>query len=118
MANSTALSGYWPYLYILIAGWLATDIWRWLGVLIGNRLLEDSLWLIWVRAVATALVAAIISRLILFPLGALADTPVSLRVLAVAIGFLAFLAFRQRVIVGILVSEAVLFGGVWVLSNG
>jgi hypothetical protein len=33
---------WWPYAFIAVAGWLATDIWRWLGVLIGNRLKEDS----------------------------------------------------------------------------
>jgi hypothetical protein len=101
----------WPYLFIAVAGWLATDVWRWLGVLLGNRLLDDSVLLIWVRAVATALVAAVIARLILFPAGALEATPVALRIGAAAVGFLAFLAFRQRVIVGILVSEAVLFAG-------
>ena len=26
---------WWPYLFIAIAGWLGTDIWRWLGVLVG-----------------------------------------------------------------------------------
>jgi hypothetical protein len=64
---------WWPYLFIAIAGWLATDIWRWLGVLVGNRLSEESAALTWVRAVATALVAGVIAKLILYPTGALQE---------------------------------------------
>ncbi len=101
----------WPYLFIAVAGWIATDVWRWLGVLIGNRLSQDSAMLIWVRAVATSLVAAVIARLVLFPSGALEGTPMALRVGATAIGFLAFLITGQRVFVGIITAEIILFGG-------
>ncbi len=109
---------WWPYVMIVVAGWLATDIWRWLGVLVGARLREDSEILMWVRAVATALVAGVISRLILFPTGALAASPMSLRIAAAAIGFTAFLFSRQKVVVGVLTAEAVLVSGWLVLSIG
>tara|TARA_R110000751_G_scaffold180038_2_gene286475 strand:+ start:17979 stop:18335 length:357 start_codon:yes stop_codon:yes gene_type:complete len=104
----------WPFVFIAVAGWLATDIWRWLGVLLGNRIAEDSVVLIWVRAVATALVAAVVSRLILFPSGALAATPMGLRIVATLVGFIAFLIFGQRIIVGVLVAEAALLVGLFV----
>ena len=29
---------WWPYAMIVVAGWLATDVWRWLGVLFSGRL--------------------------------------------------------------------------------
>ena len=29
---------WWPFVFIAVGGWLATDIWRWLGVMAGNRL--------------------------------------------------------------------------------
>ncbi|MEX3009131.1 AzlD domain-containing protein [Hoeflea sp. TYP-13] len=106
----------WPYLFIAIAGWLATDIWRWLGVLLGNRISEDSVWLIWVRSVATALVAAVVARLILFPTGVLEATPVSLRIAAVATGFVVFLIARQKIFAGILTAEAVLLGGIYLMQ--
>lgn len=111
MQPSEFFGAWWPYIFIAVAGWLATDVWRWLGVLIGNRLLDDSLALIWVRAVATALVAAVIARLILFPTGALEATPMALRVVATMVGFGAFIVSRQRVVVGIVAAEAVLIGG-------
>ncbi|MCY0146702.1 AzlD domain-containing protein [Hoeflea sp. G2-23] len=102
---------WWPYLFILIAGWIATDIWRWLGVLIGNRLKQESAALVWVRAVATALVAAVIAKLILYPTGELKNVSVALRLFAVAIGFSAFLIGGKRIWIGIVVAVGVLIGG-------
>jgi hypothetical protein len=102
---------WWPYLFILFAGWLATDIWRFLGVFIGGRVAEDSDAMVLVRTIATALVAAVIANLIVFPGGALAGTPMALRLGAAAAGFAAYLAFRHSMLAGIVVSEAVLVGG-------
>ncbi|QFT31884.1 AzlD domain-containing protein [Roseibium porphyridii] len=102
---------WWPFLMILVAGWLATDVWRWLGVFAGGRLREDGELLIWVRCVATALVAGLISKLILFPQGVLAETPMWLRLAATAFGFAAFLGSRQRVVIGVLAAEAFLLIG-------
>lgn len=99
---------WWPYVFILIAGALATDVWRFLGVYLGGRLSEESDLLVLVRAVATALVAAVIGNLVVSPGGALAATPLLLRMGAIAAGFVAYLALGRRIIVGILVAEAVL----------
>ena len=112
----TALEAWWPYLFIAIAGWLATDLWRWLGVLAGNRLKEDSELLNWVRAVATALVAGVIARLILYPTGVLEQSPLWLRIGAVAAGGLAFFLSRQKPAVGIATSVAVLAAGLYALG--
>ena len=38
---------WWPYLFILIAGFAATDVWRFLGVYLGGRVSEDSELLGW-----------------------------------------------------------------------
>lgn len=104
-------SWWWSYLFIAIAGWLATDIWRWLGVLVGNRLKQDSAALTWVRAVATALLAAVISKLILYPSGELQAVPVELRLIAVSAGFAAFLLFGKRIWIAIVVAVGLLIGG-------
>ena len=104
-------AGWWPYVFIFVAGVLATEIWRWLGVAAGDALREDSQALIMVKACATALVAAVVGQLTLFPAGELAATPAWLRVAAAALGWLAFLLARKSVLVGVLTAEAVLFGG-------
>ncbi|KKX33653.1 AzlD domain-containing protein [Rhizobium sp. LC145] len=107
---------WWSYLVIAVAGFLATDIWRWLGVLTGNRLNEDSEALHWVRAVATALVMAVTAKLIVFPTGTLAGSPLWLRLAAAGLGFVAFLLSGQKVGVGVAVSMALLASGLWWLG--
>lgn len=104
---------WWPFLFILLAGWLATDFWRFLGVVLGGRMEEGSDLLVLVRAVATALVAAVVGNLIVFPGGALAATPLALRVGAAALGFAAYLGGGRRMIVGIVTAEAILCLGLW-----
>jgi Branched-chain amino acid transport protein (AzlD). len=108
---------WWPYLFILVAGWLATDFWRFLGVYLGGRISEDSELLVFVRSIATALVAAVIANLVVFPNGALAAVPLFFRILAALIGFLAYLAFGKRVIVGIAIGEIALGAGM-LLTQG
>ncbi|MFN3320670.1 branched-chain amino acid transport [Rhizobium sp. TH135] len=108
------IEDYWPYVVIIVAGWLATDFWRWMGVLAGNRLQEGSEALNWVRAVATALVMAVTAKLVVFPTGALEASPLWLRLAAAGIGFAAFLLSGQRVIVGVVVPLAILGAGlIW-----
>jgi hypothetical protein len=104
---------WWPYLFILVAGFAATDFWRFLGVYLGGRLSEDSDLLVLVRTMATALVAAVIGNLIVFPGGALAHTPAILRVAAAALGFAVYLASGKRMVVGILTAEMVLALGLY-----
>ena len=108
--------GWWTYVVIVIAGFLATDIWRWMGVLIGHRLNEDSEALYWVRAVATSLVMAVTAKLIVFPTGTLANSPLWLRLAAAGIGFVVFLGTGKRVVVGVLVPIAILIVGLLFLQ--
>lgn len=102
---------WWPYLFILLAGGLATDAWRFLGVYFGGRISEESDAIVFVRCIATALVAAVIGNLVVFPSGELAATPLALRLGAVAAGFAAYLLMRKSVLAGIAVAEAVLLAG-------
>lgn len=108
-------SWWWPYVFIVLAGWAVTDGWRFMGVYLGGRMSEDSELLILVRCVATAFVAAVIGNLLLFPAGALGDTPLWLRLLAACLGFVAFMLARKSVITGIIVAEATLIGGMLLL---
>lgn len=107
---------YWQIVYIGVAGWIATDMWRWLGVLVGNRLKDGSIALLWVRATATSLVAAVIAKLILQPTGALSEFNIYLRVAAVVIGFIAFQLTGKRIIVGCGVALLVLLVGNWAIN--
>jgi hypothetical protein len=111
MTFSSIDQWWWPFLFILVAGWLATDSWRFLGVYFGGRISESSDILVLVRTIATALVAAVIGNLIVFPSGTLASAPMALRIGAVAVGFAAYLLCGRRVLVGIAAAEIVLGAG-------
>ena len=102
---------WWPFLFVLIAGGLATDVWRFLGVHFGGRISEESEALVFVRAVATALVAAVIGNLVVFPSGSLAETALALRIGAAVAGFAVYLVSGKRMLVGIVAGEAVLIAG-------
>ena len=101
-----SLGGLAPYAAIVLYAALPTHVWRWLGVALAGRLDERSEVLAWVRAVATAMVAALIARLVLFPSGALAEVAVLYRVAAAGAGFAVYLASGKRLLLGILVAEA------------
>jgi len=103
--------GLWPYLVLVLVGFLPNEVWRWLGIVVSRGLDESSEIVVWVRAVATALLAGVIAKITLFPPGALATVPASVRIAAVVIGFLGFLALRRSVFAGVAIGEAVLVAG-------
>lgn len=109
-----SFGGLWPYLFILLAGALPTHVWRWIGVLAGGALRDEGQALIWVKGVATALLASVISQLVLFPAGSLAASPMWLRIAAMAFGWIVFWFARRSVLAGVVAGEALLFGG-WTL---
>ena len=113
MTFSSFDAWWWPYLFIVLAGWVTTDGFRFLGVYFGGRIAEDSQALVLVRTLATALVAAVIGNLVVFPSGALAEAPLSLRLVAVAAGFAGYLLMGRRVLAGILAGEAALLAGLY-----
>ena len=109
--NALVESGLWPYLLVIVAAYLPTDVWRWLAVIFARRLDEESELMIFVRAVATALVAGVIARLVLFPTGDLVTIPLAIRIGAVAGGFLVYFVARRSMLTGVLAGEAIMVAG-------
>jgi hypothetical protein len=108
---SAALPDLWPYLLLLLVGFLPNEVWRALGLVLARGLNEDSELVVWSRAVATAIIAGVIAKLIVFSSGALENVPLALRIGAAACGFVAFLLARRSVFAGVLAAEIVLLGG-------
>ena len=106
-----ALGELGPYLFVILLGFLPTDVWRWLAVLFARRLDEDSELMILVRGVATALVAGVIMRLVLIPTGDLVAVPLAIRIGAVAGGFLVYFLARRSTLIGVLAGEAIMIAG-------
>jgi len=69
-----------------------------------------------VKAVATALIAALVSKFVFFPTGAMAEVPLWLRAGAMASGFAAYLIARRSMVAGTIVCELILAGGVYWLD--
>jgi hypothetical protein len=103
------------YLVLILVGFLPNEVWRMLGVVLARGLDEDSEILVWVRAVATAVLAGVVAQLIFFSAGALAAVPLTVRVAAALAGFVAFLSIRRSVLAGVAVGEAVLLAGTLLL---
>jgi Branched-chain amino acid transport protein (AzlD) len=113
-----SVQDFWPYAVVAMCGFLPTEIWRVLGVVLGKGFAEDSEAIIFIRMIATGLVAAVVAKLLLSPIGALAHVPVSVRVGAVLVGIVATLASKRSVLIGLLAGEVVFVTAAFLLSRG
>ena len=112
----SALSGEYAWLALIVAGFLPSEAWRWLGVAFARGLDEGSEIVVWVRAVATAILAGVIAKLTIFAPGVLATVPTPVRLSAVVAGFLAFTLIRRSVFAGVLAGEAALIVGALIFA--
>ncbi len=108
---NAVVSELWPYLLLVLLGYLPNEVWRALGLVLARGLNEDSEVVMWSRAVATAILAGVIAKLIVFPPGALTAIALPVRVGAAVCGFLAFLLAKRSVFVGVVAGEAALLLG-------
>jgi branched-subunit amino acid transport protein len=98
---SALQDGYGGYLLLILIGFLVHEPWRWLGLFLGRNLSTDSEIFHWVRAVATALVAGLVIRLILFPAGALVGVSLAMRLTAFAAAIIAFFLAKRSMGLGV-----------------
>jgi hypothetical protein len=112
---SLTASPLWPYVVLVLVGFLPNEIWRLIGFVLARGVDPGSEILVWFRAIATAVLAAVIAKLIFFAPGALATVPLSVRVTALIAGFAGFLVLRRSVFAGVAVGEAVLIAGAFLV---
>jgi branched-subunit amino acid transport protein len=104
----TTIAPLWPYLVLILVGFLPSEMWRALGVVVSRGLDDRSEIIVWVRAVATTLLAAVVMKLLLMPTGALAAAPLSARFGAVLVGIAVYFLARRSVIAGVIAGELIL----------
>ncbi len=114
---TAALAELWPFLVLITVGFLPNEIWRALGLVLARGLNEDSEIVMWSRAVATATLAGVIAKLLLFSNGSLAAIPLSVRLGAAVIGFIVFLVARRSVFAGVAAGEVLLLAGGYLFAN-
>jgi hypothetical protein len=104
------------YVLLVLVGFLPNEVWRMLGLVVARGIDEESRLFAWARAVATAVLAGVIAKIVLFAPGALAGVPAAIRLGAIACGFVGFLVVRRSVFAGVLAGEIVLVGGAALFS--
>jgi branched-subunit amino acid transport protein len=97
----------WPYVVVLV-GAVATYLWRALGVAMSGRIKPDSPFLDLVAYIAYALLAALVARMILLPIGPLQGTGLATRLAAAAVAVAVFFAFRRNLLAGVVAGGAAL----------
>jgi hypothetical protein len=102
-----------PYLALVLVGFLPNEFWRVLGLMLVRGLDETSQVIVWVRAVATAMLAGVLAQLVLASTGALAAVPLGVRIGAACVGIVAFMIARRSVFAGVLAGELALLAGAY-----
>lgn len=95
----------WIHLAAAVA---ATYCWRFFGVVASRQMASDSPLILWVRAVATALIAALVVRFVYAPSGLLSETAFSSRAVALLAAVVGYFALGKRIEAGV-ASAAVVF---------
>jgi hypothetical protein len=102
-----------PYLALILFGFLPSEIWRALAVVVARRVDEDSELFLFVRSVATVLLVGVVVKIVLLPSRELAAAPVWARGGALAVAAAAFFATRRSVFAAIVAGEAVVILSAW-----
>ena len=114
---SATLHDLGPVLALMLFGFLPNEVWRLVGLMLVRGLDERSQIIVWVRAVATAMLAGVLAQLILSTSGPLSSIPVSVRIGAAVLGFVAFLIAKRSVFAGVLTGEAAILLGTYLLGS-
>src|SRR5262245_60477668 len=110
-ARGAQMSELHAYALLVLVGFLPSEIWRVLGLVAARGVADESELFMWVRAVAIAVLAGVIAKIILFPPGTLASVPLVIRLIAIVCGFAAFVIVRRSVLAGVVAGEVVLMLG-------
>ena len=82
-----------PWAVVLLA-FIATLIWRIFGVVLANAIGTERFIMVWINALAYAMVAGVLMLIMVYPSGSLANTPLDYRLGALGLGVLCMLTFE------------------------
>lgn len=80
---------------------LATYLWRFLGALFSRRIDPDGAVFQWVTCVSYAMLAGLIARMVILPVGSLDGVPLWIRLAGIVVGMGVFFLARRQVLVGV-----------------
>jgi hypothetical protein len=102
-----------PYLALILFGFLPSEVWRALAVVVARRIDENSEAFLFVRSVATVLLVGVVAKIVFLPSRELAAAPVWARCAAFAVAGAAFFAMRRSVFAAVVAGEATVILAVW-----
>ncbi len=109
---------YWLWLTLAVAGTAANEIWRLAGVVLSRGVDPRSPVVLWVKDVSTALVAALVARMLIAPAGALAGIADPVRFVAFAIAILVYLVSKRRLALALACGEAAFLAMQFITAGG
>lgn len=101
-----------PWIAIFLAA-AATYASRMLGVMLSGRVAAESRVIEWITCVTYALLAGLVARMIVLPIGSLDEVQPWVRLLATAIGLGAFFAFKRNIAAGVTAGTLSLIALIW-----
>lgn len=90
-------SAWWGWAILILAA-AGTYAWRGLGVLLSGKLDQNSALFRWITCVTYAMVASLVIRIIVLPVGVLAQVPLAYRITAAGTAF-AIMVMRRNALV-------------------
>lgn len=102
-------------LALVLAAAAVTFLWRALGAALASRIDTEGPLFRWIACVSYATVAGLISRMAVLPTGEIADTPLVLRVGAIAIGFAVFFLAKRNLLLAAAAGAGSFAAGLWLL---
>lgn len=106
-----------PYVALVVFGFLPSEIWRWLAIILAKDLQPDSEILVFVRAMATALLAGVTAKVLFYPPGALASVAGFARFGAVGLGLALYFAAGRSILAGFIGGLGALLAAALVLAG-
>lgn len=100
--SSIAEFGWWAILLFVV---LATYFWRGLGVLLAGHVSQNSELFKWLSTVTYALVGALTFKLILLPIGALAQVPMIYRIIVCCVCLFYMTKFKSGLSRGLILGS-------------
>ena len=89
---------------------LGTLIWRFLGAAFAAHINPEGAIFQWLNCVAYAMLAGLVARILLLPIGILGTTPTFDRAMAMVAGFSLFFILRRHVFAATITAFAVMLG--------
>lgn len=107
-----------PGIWLALAGAVAVTYgWRALGVFLSGRVNPGDEVFKWVTCIAWAMLAALVSRVVLLPTGPLAETPLAARLGGAAAGIAVYYLLGKKIVPAVLVAMATLIGLSYALAG-